>query len=133
MSTPDSTIPAGLRYSHEHEWVKEMAGNRVRLGITHFAQNALGDIVYLNLPAAGDQVATGQACGEVESTKSVSDIFAPVAGTVVAINNELTATPELVNTDPYGAGWLIELTLDDPAQLHTLLAADGYAALLKQE
>jgi glycine cleavage system H protein len=104
----------------------------VRVGITSYAQEALGDIVFVTLPAVGTVVQSGQALGEVESTKSVSDVYAPVAGTVTAVNEALDASPELVNTDPYGEGWLVEVTVDDPAALQGdgLLDAEAYQALL---
>jgi glycine cleavage system H protein len=98
----------------------------VRIGITSFAQDALGDVVYVSLPAVGDTVAVGDACGEVESTKSVSDLYAPVAGEIVAVNAALDASPELVNSDPYGEGWMYELRLSDPAAIDGLLDVDAY-------
>ena len=116
--------PEDLRYTAEHEWVR-LAGDRVRVGITAYAQEALGDIVYVSLPTAGDVVSAGAACGEVESTKSVSDLFAPVSGTVVAVNSDLDATPELVNSDPYGAGWMFEVDAADLAA-GSLLTAEQY-------
>lgn len=117
--------PEDLRYTAEHEWVRR-AGDVVRVGITAYAQDALGDIVYLQLPAVGDVVNAGSPCGEIESTKSVSDVYAPVDGTVTAVNEALDASPELVNSDPYGDGWLFELQPQDPAALDGLLDADGY-------
>lgn len=117
--------PEDLRYTAEHEWVRR-AGDVVRVGITAYAQDALGDIVYLQLPAVGDVVNAGSPCGEIESTKSVSDVYAPVDGTVTAVNDALDASPELVNSDPYGDGWLFELQPQDPAALDGLLDADGY-------
>ena len=119
-----SEYPEDLRYTAEHEWVR-VAGDRVRVGITAYAQEALGDIVYVSLPTAGDVVSAGAACGEVESTKSVSDLFAPVSGTVVAVNSDLDATPELVNSDPYGAGWMFEVDAADVAA-GSLLTAEQY-------
>jgi len=119
-----SEYPEDLRYTAEHEWVR-VAGDRVRVGITAYAQEALGDIVYVSLPTAGDVVSAGAACGEVESTKSVSDLFAPVSGTVVAVNSDLDATPELVNSDPYGAGWMFEVDAADLAA-GSLLTAEQY-------
>ena len=103
--------PDDLKYTAEHEWVRTPgeAEGSVRVGITHFAQDALGDIVYVSLPAVGDTISAGAACGELESTKSVSDVYAPVNGEVVAVNESLDATPELVNSDPYGGGWLYEV------------------------
>jgi glycine cleavage system H protein len=117
--------PTDLRYTAEHEWVKP-AGATVRVGITAYAQDALGDIVYVSVPGSGAPVTAGQPCGEVESTKSVSDIFAPVSGTVTAVNDALDGTPELLNSDPYGEGWIFEVEVSDPAQVDGLLTADQY-------
>ena len=124
--------PDDLKYTAEHEWVRSPgeAEGSVRVGITHFAQDALGDIVYVSLPEVGDTVTAGAACGELESTKSVSDIFAPVTGEVVARNDGLDATPELVNSDPYGAGWLIEVVPADPAEVDGLMDAEAYQGSL---
>lgn len=121
----DVEYPADLRYTTEHEWVRP-AGVTVRIGITAYAQKALGDVVYVSLPRAGSTVSAGQPCGEVESTKSVSDVFAPVSGTVSVVNEALSATPELVNTDPYGEGWIFEVDLADPSQLDALLDCERY-------
>lgn len=121
-------IPENLRYTAEHEWVAAGDGT-VRVGITDFAQDALGDIVYVQLPEPGTEVAAGDAFGEVESTKSVSEIYAPVSGRVTARNEALVDSPDLINTDPYGEGWLVELEPGDPAALSDLLDADGYAKL----
>lgn len=124
--------PEDLKYTVEHEWVRvpgEHEGS-VRIGITDFAQDALGDIVYVQLPELGDTVTAGEGCGELESTKSVSDIYAPVTGTVVARNEALDAAPELVNNDPYAGGWLIEVVPSDEAQLAQLLDASAYQATL---
>jgi glycine cleavage system H protein len=124
--------PDDLKYTAEHEWIRtpgESDGS-VRVGITHFAQDALGDIVYVSLPAVGDTVSAGAACGELESTKSVSDVYAPVDGEVVAVNEGLDATPELVNTDPYGEGWLYELVPTDTAALDDLMDATTYQGTL---
>jgi glycine cleavage system H protein len=120
--------PDDLKYTTEHEWVRtpgETEGS-VRVGITHFAQDALGDIVYVSLPEVGEELQAGSTCGELESTKSVSDIYAPVSGTVVARNESLDATPELVNNDPYGGGWLFDVALSDPNALDGLLDAATY-------
>lgn len=125
----DLEYPAGLRYTAEHEWVRE-EGDTVRIGITAFAQEALGDVVYVSLPAVGDTVTAGDTCGEVESTKSVSDLYAPIAGEVTAVNGALDATPELVNTDPYGEGWMYELRPADAADVAALLDVDGYTSQL---
>ena len=121
--------PDDLKYTAEHEWVRSPgeAEGTVRIGITHFAQDALGDIVYVSLPEVGETVAAGGTCGELESTKSVSDVLSPVAGTVSAVNPLLEGSPETVNTDPYGDGWLYELEIDEDADLDDLLDADGYA------
>lgn len=126
-------IPEDLRYTPEHEWVRTAGeGGIVRIGITDYAQNALGDIVYVQLPDAGTQVSAGDSLGEVESTKSVSDIYAPVDGTVTASNGSVDKTPELVNTDPYGEGWLVEIEPADQAALGGLLDAAGYTELTEQ-
>jgi glycine cleavage system H protein len=121
-------IPDDLRYSAEHEWVR-VDGTRVRVGITDYAQDALGDIVYVELPAVGAAVDAGGPLGEVESTKSVSEIYAPVAGSVTAINDTLSANPEQINQDPYGEGWICELELADISVLESLLDASGYGDL----
>ena len=124
--------PDDLKYTAEHEWIRvpgESEGS-VRVGITHFAQDALGDIVYVSLPEVGDAVEAGSPCGELESTKSVSDIFAPVSGEVVARNDSLDATPELVNNDPYGGGWLFELVPADAGALEGLMDAATYQGSL---
>ncbi len=118
-------IPSDLRYSEQHEWVRE-DGEGYTVGITAYAQDQLGDVVYVDLPGPGAEVEQGQAFGEVESTKSVSDLYAPVAGTITARNEELDDRPELVSEDPYGAGWLITLQPRDPADLEGLLDAEAY-------
>ena len=120
--------PDDLKYTPEHEWVRTPGDTdgSVRIGITHYAQDQLGDIVYVSLPAVGDAVTAGAACGELESTKSVSDVYAPVDGEVVAVNESLDATPELVNSDPYGGGWLYELVPADTASVSALLDAAAY-------
>ena len=122
-------IPDDLRYTAEHEWVKAVDGG-VRIGITDHAQEALGDIVFVTLPAPGTEVIAGQPLGEVESTKSVSDIYAPVSGTVLARNDALDARPELVNADTYGEGWMIEIAPIDAAAVDALLDAAPYTALV---
>jgi len=122
-------IPDDLRYTAEHEWVSGGGDGRVRVGITHFAQDALGDIVFVQLPEEGATVAAGDAFGEVESTKSVSEIYAPLAGTVTARNDKLADEPETINADPYGAGWLVEIEPSDAAAVDGLLTADAYRAL----
>lgn len=118
--------PEDLRYTSDHEWIRDKGDGVVRVGITSYAQDALGDVVYASLPAVGDEVAVGDACGEVESTKSVSDIYAPLAGEVVAVNEALDATPELLNSDPYGEGWMMELKLVNEADLDGLLDVGAY-------
>ncbi len=124
--------PENLKYTSEHEWVRTPgdAEGSVRVGITDFAQDALGDIVYVSLPQVGDSVTAGDTCGELESTKSVSDIYAPVTGKVVATNAALDQTPELVNSDPYDAGWLFEVSVPDTSQVDSLMDAAGYRAIL---
>ena len=121
--------PDHLRYSPEHEWIA-VDGGRARVGITDFAQDALGDVVFVQLPDVGTSVTAGQGCAEVESTKSVSEIFAPVGGTVVEVNDALRDAPEQVTRDPYGEGWIFVVELADPSQLDALLDAGAYAALL---
>lgn len=125
-----AVIPDDLRYTAEHEWLRS-EGDAIRVGITDYAQDALGDIVFVSLPEVGAALTAGQAFGEVESTKSVSDVYAPVAGTVTARNEALEGTPELVNSDPYGEGWLIVLSPSEAggsASSEGLLDAEGYAA-----
>jgi glycine cleavage system H protein len=122
-------IPEDLRYTAEHEWVAGDGSGPVRVGITHFAQDALGDIVYVQLPEEGTAVQAGDAIGEVESTKSVSEIYAPLSGTVVARNATLADEPELINAEPYAAGWLIELVPQDPDAVGALLDAAAYREL----
>jgi glycine cleavage system H protein len=124
-------IPDDLRYTAEHEWVRDLGDGRVRIGITHYAQEALGDVVYVSLPETGAAVDAGQSFGEVESTKSVSEIYAPLAGEVVATNEALESRPELVNSDPYGEGWIAELSVGDGG-VAGLLDASAYGELTKQ-
>lgn len=121
-------IPVDLRYSKDHEWVTTSEGV-VRLGITDYAQDALGDVVFVALPEIGASFDAGAAIGEVESTKSVSEVYAPVAGTVRAVNDQLRDAPEILNADPYGQGWICELEVTDAAQLDGLLDASDYATL----
>ena len=122
-----SSTPENLRYTKEHEWVEERANGVVRVGITDFAQGALGDIVYIQLPKVGETVIAGGVCGEVESTKSVSEIYAPVSGTVVAVNSELDKAPEVLNSDPYASGWIAEIQVSGTTS--ELLSAGEYQAL----
>ncbi len=124
-----SEIPADLYYTEEHEWVKRTGDDTVRVGITDYAQSALGDVVFVQLPDVSADVTAGESFGEVESTKSVSDLYAPVSAKVVAVNGDLEANPQLVNSDPYGEGWLVDLQLDSGAvddSLQVLLDADSY-------
>ena len=131
-----SDIPADLRYTAEHEWVRRSGDDTVRVGITDFAQSALGDVVFVQLPDVGSEVTAGESFGEVESTKSVSDLFAPVSGTVSAVNGDLDDSPQLVNSDPYGAGWLLDVQVSDAAELEatisTLLDAEAYRGTLTE-
>lgn len=120
--------PDDRRYTEEHEWVK-IDGDRVTVGITHYAQDALGDVVYVDLPATGTRVESGQPFGEVESTKSVSDLFAPLSGTIAERNSALESNPELVNSDPYGEGWMVVLQVDDTSAIDEMMTAKAYAAL----
>ena len=122
-----SDYPEDLKYSAEHEWVRSGNAAIVRIGITAYAADELGDIVFVSLPEVGERVEAGDACGELESTKSVSDLFSPVAGVVAAVNPALEANPETINADPYGDGWLFEVELADDADLEALLDADAYA------
>ena len=129
-------VPEGLQYTSEHEWVvsAEGAGGAgavtVRVGITDYAQDQLGDVVYVQLPEVGATVTTGDPVAEVESTKSVSEIYAPLDGEVTAVNDALADSPELINSDPYGSGWMMELRLSDPSALDALLDAAGYQSVL---
>jgi glycine cleavage system H protein len=122
--------PEHLHYTPEHEWVEGPADDgTARFGITDYAQDALGDIVYLSLPAVGDVLEAGSVCGEIESTKSVSELYAPVSGTVLARNDALDKTPEMVNSDPYGDGWMVQVTLADAASVAGLLDASAYTEI----
>ncbi len=128
-----SDVPADLRYTAEHEWVRRTGDDTVRVGITDFAQSSLGDVVYVQLPEIGAEVSAGASFGEVESTKSVSDLYAPMSATVVAVNSELEGSPQLINSDPYGQGWLLELRADaDTLEqgLSALLDAAAYEETL---
>ncbi|MEU8221926.1 glycine cleavage system protein GcvH [Kribbella sp. NPDC048915] len=124
--------PEDLKYTAEHEWVKAGEDGPVRVGITDFAQDQLGDIVYVQLPEVGSTVRAGDACGELESTKSVSDLFAPVNGTVTAVNEALADQPDLVNSDPYGEGWLLDIDVEDADEVSALMDAEAYQAQLDQ-
>jgi glycine cleavage system H protein len=126
--------PEDLRFTEAHEWVRAVSEDTVRVGITDYAQRQLGDVVFVQLPETGEDVAAGAAVGEVESTKSVSEVYAPLEGRVVFANPELADRPELVNAEPYGAGWMIEIRLDGPVEeaLSGLLDADAYRSLTEQ-
>lgn len=124
-------VPADLRYTAEHEWVSRDGDDVVKVGITDYAQDALGDVVYVQVPEVGTRVDAGANFGEVESTKSVSEIYAPVAGTIESVNDALTDSPALLNDDPYGDGWICTIRVDDPASVDSLLDADGYRALVE--
>lgn len=122
-----SELPEELRYSPEHEWVRVDNAGIARVGVTAYATSELGDIVYVSLPTVGSSVVAGDTCGELESTKSVSDIFAPVSGVVTAVNDAVTDDPESIGADPYGEGWLFDVEMSFPAELDELLEADDYA------
>ena len=123
------TVPAQLLYSSDHEWIA-VDGTRARIGITDYAQDALGDVVFVQTPTLGAEVTAGDSFSEVESTKSVSDIYAPVSGTVVAVNDALANGPDALNSDPYGAGWICEIEMSNPGDIDGLLDAAGYQALI---
>ena len=130
-----SEIPPDLSYTAEHEWVQRVGDDTVRVGITDFAQSSLGDVVFVQLPDVGTDVSAGESFGEVESTKSVSDLYSPVTAKVVAVNGEMEGSPQLVNSDPYGEGWLVELQADADAlarEVGGLLDADAYQALVTE-
>ncbi len=122
-------IPGELKYTAEHEWVREDSPEAATVGITHYAQDSLGDIVFVSLPAVGDEVAAGQSCGEVESTKSVSELYAPISGRITEVNEAVDAAPELINSAPYGDGWLFRISPSDAEQLSGLLSASEYEAM----
>lgn len=121
-------IPADLRYSEDHEWVRQ-DGDVVTIGITEYAQDSLGDVVFVEIPELGSAVSAGESFTEIESTKSVSDIYAPLSGTISAVNDALDEQPELLNNDPYGDGWICSIEISDPDELDVLLDADGYRAM----
>jgi len=124
-----SLVPENLRYTKEHEWIAELSSTKFRIGITDYAQSALGDIVYIQLPKIGSEVKANSVCGEVESTKSVSEIYAPISGKVVAVNNNLDSKPEIINSDPYGEGWIVEIEISSIKLEETLLSALDYQKL----
>ena len=131
-----SDIPPDLHYTAEHEWVRRSGEDTARIGITDFAQSALGDVVFVQLPDVGAELTAGESFGEVESTKSVSDLYAPVSGKVSAVNGDLDGSPQLVNSDPYGAGWLLDVQVSDAAELESaissLLDAEAYRGTLTE-
>jgi glycine cleavage system H protein len=127
------TIPEGLRYTREHEWVEILDEGRGRVGITHHAQDELGDVVFVELPGVGDELGGEDVFGTVESVKAVSDLYSPVTGKVIQVNESLEEQPELVNEDPYGQGWMIQVELGDAAELDGLMSAEQYAAYLAEE
>jgi glycine cleavage system H protein len=124
--------PDELRYTSEHEWTSREGERRVRVGITDYAQDALGDVVYVDLPEEGTEVTAGEPFGEVESTKSVSDIFSPVSGRIVERNGVLSETPELVNREPYGDGWMVVVEMSEPSELEGLMDAEAYRRLVEE-
>lgn len=123
-------FPDDLSYTSKHEWVRQGAGNIVRIGVTSYAADELGDVVYVSLPQVGEEVAADDACAEVESTKSVSDVYSPATGVVTAVNELLNSSPETINSDPYGDGWIFELELSEPGEIEDLLDADAYSELV---
>jgi len=122
-------FPAGLKYTKDHEWIK-VEGNEAYIGITEFAQRELGDIVYIDISSKGKEVAKDEVFGTVEAVKTVSDLFMPVTGTITEVNSLLDSKPELVNTDPYGDGWMVKITLQDAASVDSLLSAESYQSLI---
>ena len=128
-----SELRQDLKYSKEHEWVEVLGDNKVRVGITDFAQNSLGDIVFVEIPSVGDEVTANETMGSVESVKAVSDVYCPVTGKVVEMNESLEDAPEVVNEDPYGKGWMVVIELSDASELDQLLSAEEYDAFIKEE
>jgi glycine cleavage system H protein len=124
-------IPGELKYTSEHEWVRGDGDDIVSVGITHYAQESLGDIVFVSLPTVGETVAAGDSCGEVESTKSVSELYAPVSGEIIEVNESVDANPDVINSAPYGAGWLMKIRLSEPAQVAGLLSASEYEGITR--
>ena len=125
-------FPEGLRYSAEHEWIA-VDGDRARIGISDFAQDALGDVVYVELPKVGAAVTAHGTCAEVESTKSVSDVYTPVSGAIVEVNGALSTTPELLNQDPYGDGWIFVVAMSDPSEVDALMDAAAYQQMVESQ
>ena len=128
-----SNVPANLKYSRSHEWLRELADGNVEIGISDHAQHALGDLVFVELPEVGRQLGAGEACAVVESVKAASDVYAPLSGTVVAVNEQLAQKPELINHDPYGGGWIMRLAPATPRSASALLGSAEYAALAAAE
>jgi len=126
------SVPAGLKYSKEHEWLKDDGAGKFRVGITDYAQGELGDVVFIDLPEIGRAVKQGESFASVESVKAVSDVYAPVDGTIVAVNGALSSSPELVNTDPHDKGWMIVLQSSDSSQLSTMMDSGAYEEFLKE-
>jgi glycine cleavage system H protein len=124
--------PADLKYDKEHEWVR-FEGDAVYVGISDFAQDQLGEVVYVDLPSVGDELVAGETFGEIESVKSVSELYAPVSGAVVEVNDDLGRSPETINSDPYGAGWMVKVTLADASQLDGLMSAEDYESFVANE
>ncbi len=128
-----SNVLPNLKYSKEHEWIEVIGDNKVRIGITDYAQHSLGDIVFVELPGVGDLAEADESMGTVESVKAVSDVYSPVSGEVLEVNEALEDDPEIVNNDPYGEGWMAIIALSDPSQLDGLLTAEQYEALIQEE
>jgi glycine cleavage system H protein len=126
-------FPENLLYSEEHEWVEKIGPGKVRVGITDFAQNELGDIVYVELPEEGKEISAGDVLAVVESVKSAADVYSPVSGVVIEVNEELSARPELINEDPYGEGWIAVIELSDPSELERLMTAEEYKRMIGEE
>jgi glycine cleavage system H protein len=124
--------PADLKYDKEHEWVR-VEGDVAFVGISDFAQDQLGEVVYVDLPTAGDDLVAGETFGEIESVKSVSELYAPVTGAVIEVNSDLDKSPESINSDPYGAGWMVKVALADPSQIDGLMSADEYESFVASE
>ena len=127
-----SVYPADLKYDKEHEWVR-VDGDAVFVGISEFAQDQLGEVVYVDLPSVGDQIVAGETFGEIESVKSVSELYAPVTGTILEVNDALCDSPETINSDPYGGGWMIKVAMADASQLGSLLSSDEYESFVANE
>jgi glycine cleavage system H protein len=127
-----SVYPADLKYDKEHEWVR-VEGDAAVIGISDFAQDQLGEVVYVDLPSVGDELVAGETFGEIESVKSVSELYAPLTGTILEVNGDLDGAPETINSDAYGAGWMIKVSIADPSQLDTLMSSEDYEAFVANE